>query len=306
MIHSIKCYLFSVIIPIYNAGRYLDDSINSIINQTIGFKKIQIILVNDESTDNTEDICLKYAKLYKNNIRYIKIKHGGVSKARNEGMKYANGKYINFLDSDDKWDSQAFKNVNLFFKFNKNVDIVAGRIKNFELNNRYQYIDYKFKITRVVNLTENFNYFQFHAASCIFRKVSIINNKFDYRVIFAEDVKFVNTNLLKKPLLGVIREAIYYSRKRSDTSSASQNIEGNNEFYFTSIYLVLHYLILESKKLYNSIVPFIQFYIAYEIIFRISMKANKYLNIDNYNKYCELIENLLEQINEKYFLDIKN
>ena len=306
LIHSIKCYLFSVIIPIYNAGRYLDDSINSIINQTIGFNKIQIILVNDESTDNTEDICLKYAKLYKNNIRYIKMKHGGVSKARNEGMKYANGKYINFLDSDDKWDSQAFKNVHLFFKFNKNVDIVAGRIKNFELNNRYQYIDYKFKITRVVNLTENFNYFQFHAASCIFRKVSIINNKFDYRVIFAEDVKFVNTNLLKKPLLGVIREAIYYSRKRADSSSASQNMNYKKEFYFNSIYFVLHYLISNSQRLYNNILPFIQFYIAFEILFRMEMLSYKYLDLTNFNKYCELIVNLIKSIEDKYLLDIKN
>ena len=284
----------------------MDDSINSIINQTIGFNNIQIILVNDESIDNTEDICLKYKKLYKKNLIYIKIKHGGVSKARNEGFKYAKGKYINFLDSDDKWDSEAFQNIVLFYNTFKNVDIIAGRIKNFELNNNFQYIDYKFKKTRLVNLTENFNYFQFHAASCVFKKESIIESKFDERVIFAEDVKFVNTILLKKPLLGVVREAIYYSRKRLDTSSASQNIEGNNEFYFTSIYLVLHYLISESRKLYNCIVPFIQFYIAYEIIFRISMKSNKYLNIDNFNKYCKLIENLLEQINEKYLLDIKN
>ena len=262
--------------------------------------------MNDESTDNTEDICLKYKKLYKDNIKYIKIKHGGVSKARNEGINHANGKYINFLDSDDKWDLQAFSYVNVFFKLNKNVDIVAGRIKNFELNNRYQYIDYKFKVSRVVNLTQNFNYFQFHVASCFFRRSSIINHRFDNRVIFAEDVKFINTNLLNKPLLGVIREAIYYSRKRADFSSASQNMNYKKEFYFNSIYFVLHYLILNSKRLYNSILPFIQFYIAYEILFRMDIPSYKYLDLINFNKYCKLIENLIESIEEKYLLNIKN
>ena len=261
--------------------------------------------MNDESTDNTEDICLKYKKLYQENIRYIKIKHGGVSNARNEGMNLANGKYINFLDPDDKWDPQAFRNINLFFKFNKNVDIVAGRIKNFELNNRYQYIDYKFKVTRVVNLTKDFNYFQFSAASCVFRRSSIINNKFDNRVIFAEDVKYVNTILLNKPLLGVIREAVYYCRKRADSSSASQNINFKNEFYFNSIYLVLHYLIINSKRLYKNILPFIQFYIAYEILYRMDFQSYKHLDLINFNKYCKLIENLIKSIEEKYLLDIK-
>jgi len=262
--------------------------------------------VNDDSTDDTEDICLKYTKLYKDNIKYIKIKHGGVSKARNEGMNYADGKYINFLDSDDKWDSKAFNHVNLFFKLNKNVDIVAGRIKNFELNNRYQYIDYKFKVTRVANLTEDFNYFQFHAASCFFRRSSIINIKFDERVIFAEDVKFVNTNLLNKPLLGVIKEAIYYSRKRADSSSASQNMNYKIEFYFNSIYFVIHFLILNSKRLYSNLLPFIQFYIAYEILFRMDIQSYKYLDLIIFKKYCKLIEDLINSIEDKYLLDIKN
>ena len=63
-----KCSLFSVIIPIYNTGRYLDDSIGSIIKQTIGLKNIQIILINDGSKDNSDEICLKYQKVYNKNI----------------------------------------------------------------------------------------------------------------------------------------------------------------------------------------------------------------------------------------------
>jgi glycosyltransferase involved in cell wall biosynthesis len=69
---SSQCYIFSVIIPIFNTGRYLDDSIGSLINQTIGFENIQIILVNDGSEDKSENICLKYKEKYKNNIIYIK------------------------------------------------------------------------------------------------------------------------------------------------------------------------------------------------------------------------------------------
>ena len=63
-----KCYHFSVIIAIYNTGRYLDQSIGSLLKQTIGYEEIQIILINDGSTDNSEEICLKYKKLYPDNI----------------------------------------------------------------------------------------------------------------------------------------------------------------------------------------------------------------------------------------------
>ena len=306
LFNSIKCYFFTVIIPIYNAARYLDDSIGSVINQTIGFNHIQLILINDGSTDNTENICLKYKRIYNENIIYIKLNHGGVSKARNEGLKHAKGLFINFLDSDDKWDSQAFKNIYSFFQINKNVDIVAGRIKNFELNERYQYIDYKFKKTKVANLTEDFNFIQFSAASCFIRASSLNNNKFDEEAFFAEDVKLINTILLNKPLLGVVREAVYKCRKRSDSSSASQVVEENIDFYFKTIDLVINFLISKSKSLYNNIQPFLQFYIAYEILFRIAIEAYKFLDFNHYNKYCEIIVNLLQQIEDKYILYIKN
>ena len=283
----------------------MDDSIGSLFNQTIGFENIQIILVNDGSTDNSEDICLKFKNLYRENIIYLKIGHSGVSKARNEGLKYANGSYINFLDSDDMWDSQAFNYINLFFNKNKNVDIVAGRIKNFELNNRFPSTDYKFKETRVVNLIEDFNYIQNSAASCFFRKSSINNKKFDEELIFAEDVKFLNTIFLNKPLLGVVREAVYKCRKRIDSSSASQSIEKKSDFYFKSTKLVLKFLIRKSLYLYNYILPFIQYYIATEILYRLEVKSYLYLDSENFIKYSKILEKILRQIEDKYILEIK-
>lgn len=93
-----RCFIFSVIMPIYNTGRYIDESISSLFNQTIGFKNIHLILVNDGSIDQTEEVSLKYQKSYPNNIIYIKIEHVGLSKARNIGIEYATGSYITFLD----------------------------------------------------------------------------------------------------------------------------------------------------------------------------------------------------------------
>ena len=231
-----NCYLFSVVMAIYNTGRYLDESINSLLNQTIGYKEIQIILVNDGSTDNSEEICKKYQKVYKNNIIYIKIEHRGVSTARNIGISYAKGEFINFLDPDDRWDSQAFQNINLFLKLNKNINFITGRLKFFEAANDYHPLDYKFYKTRIVNLTKEYNCIQSSSSTSFFRLSYIYGKKFEDGVPSGEDTRFVNSILLINPIMGLVREAIYYCRKRYDFSSRTQNQKRDIAFYFSTIF----------------------------------------------------------------------
>ena len=105
-------YKFSVIIPIYNVEDYIEQTMLSVVNQTIGFKEnIQLILINDGSSDNSENICKKYRDMFPDNVVYVEQKNSGVSSARNKGMEYIEGELVTFLDSDDKWDLRAFKEV---------------------------------------------------------------------------------------------------------------------------------------------------------------------------------------------------
>ena len=87
--------LFSVVVACYNTGKYLEECINSIIGQSFSFgSNIQLILVDDGSTDNTHEICQKYISLYPDNIIYLYQENQGQGAARNHGLEYANGKYI--------------------------------------------------------------------------------------------------------------------------------------------------------------------------------------------------------------------
>lgn len=90
--------LVSVIVPIYNSEKYLQECINSIIAQT--YKNIEILLINDGSTDKSVEICLDMLKKDKR-IFFLSQNNGGVSRARNRGLQEAKGKYICFIDSDD-------------------------------------------------------------------------------------------------------------------------------------------------------------------------------------------------------------
>ena len=288
---------------IYNTGRYLSDSIGSLLNQSCGFNKIQLILINDGSLDNTHKICMEYVNKYPNNIQYKNIEHGGVSKARNVGLEFAKGKYINFMDSDDLWDSMAFEHILSFYKKHKNIDIVAGRIKFFEAINGYHLLDYKFKKTRIVNLIKEYTYIQTTASTCFFRAKRIINFKFFERIKYNEDYRFINTLLLNKPKIGFVKEALYYYRRRKDGTSAVQNFNKDKKFYIDTMLNVHQFLINVSIIKYNQIVPFIQYLLAYDIVFRIKSVIQKYLDNFYIIKYMEIINKILNNIDEKFILE---
>lgn len=99
----------SIVVPIYNVEKYLPRCINSLINQTL--QEIEIILVNDGSTDNSAKIAKEYLTKYESKIKYVEKENGGLSDARNFGMNYATGEYIAFLDSDDYIEPNAYEEM---------------------------------------------------------------------------------------------------------------------------------------------------------------------------------------------------
>ena len=99
----------SVIVPVYNVEQYIEKCLESLVNQTL--QDIEIIIVNDGSTDGSEEIIKKYLNKYSNKIKYLTKTNGGLSDARNYGLPYATGEYIAFLDSDDYVDNTIYEKM---------------------------------------------------------------------------------------------------------------------------------------------------------------------------------------------------
>lgn len=112
----------SVIVPIYNVEKYLEKCINSLLSQTL--EDIQIILVNDGSKDNSGNIAREYEKNNKNRVIYVEKENGGLSDARNYGLKYATGDFIAFLDSDDYIEKNAYEEM-----YNKAIEENADYVE---------------------------------------------------------------------------------------------------------------------------------------------------------------------------------
>lgn len=122
---------FSIIIPVYNVEKYLNECVESVLNQT--YKNFEIILVDDGSTDSSPQICDSYAEK-DNRIRAIHKENGGLSSARNAGIKNMTGDYVLFLDSDDFWDNnKALEHLSYIISEQK-PDVVCYGYKEFYEN----------------------------------------------------------------------------------------------------------------------------------------------------------------------------
>lgn len=105
MIHK-KPELLSVIVPVYNAEKYIQTTINCLLHQT--YPNLEIVVVDDGSTDGTADICDENGAR-SSSVRVIHQKNSGVYAARNNGLEAAKGKYIAFIDADDGLDEYAYE-----------------------------------------------------------------------------------------------------------------------------------------------------------------------------------------------------
>lgn len=150
--------LISVIIPIYNQKKHLSRSIESVLNQS--FKNLEIILVNDGSTDGSEKIIEEYAAKDKRIVTLHK-ENGGLSSARNAGIKISTGKYICFLDSDDYVDVDAYEKMHeLITKYN--ADIACIGVEVFSDNGHIRYFNENLNEELILNKLEALHY---HAIS---------------------------------------------------------------------------------------------------------------------------------------------
>ena len=111
----------SVIVPVYNVEKYIDKCLKSLVEQTLD--DIEIIVVNDGSTDDSKKVIDNYIERYPGKIVYLEKKNGGLSDARNYGIPYAKGKYIAFLDSDDYVEKDIYEKMYEVAK-NENSDMV--------------------------------------------------------------------------------------------------------------------------------------------------------------------------------------
>lgn len=305
-----KKFKISVIVPIYNVEEYLEEGIDSVITQTLKFKKnIQLILINDGSTDGSESICLRYQKKYPKNIIYISKENGGVSSARNMGLDLAEGKYVAFLDPDDKWGRKAFEETyNFFEQHYDEIDVIETRTRFFEARKDFHPLNYKFnKGTRIADLTTDEETFTIQSLvhSNLIKREAIGDLRFDSRLKYGEDSVFINKIILKKQKVGLVKEANYYYRKRLAENSAVNSQKTDVSFYTDSLKYYHMELIDYSRKILGEVARNAQAMIAYDMYWRFSTNLYKQaLNADEMKEFKDSAKAILSNIDDAILLRV--
>ena len=302
-------YKISVIIPIYNVGLYLKETIDSIVNQSMGFKKnIQLILVNDGSTDDSEKICLEYKNQYPDNIVYLYQKNSGVSVARNNGIRHIKGKYTTFLDGDDKWSRKTFERVFSFFeKHYDEIDIVDCRVRYFDASNDYYIYDSRYKKSRVVDADEDYMYTLLNTATTFLKSSAISDLKFDTRLKYSEDTKFINSVLIKKNHFGIKHDALYLYRKRKESTSAVDNRLTSKEYYIGPLEYCFLELISECKKRNGCVTKNLQYLLLNNVLWRVQLHDySQVLSQSEISEYFKDIKSMLDNIDDRLIINATN
>lgn len=211
----------SIIVPIYNAEKYLKKCLDSLINQTK--KELEFILINDGSTDSSEEIVKSYQD---DRIKYFKNKNQGIGKTRNFGIQKATGKYIMFLDSDDYLDKKATK---LMYDkaVSNNMDLIICdfyNVKNDELVEE-RLLDFKSTtLKETPNLLTDINLSPWNK---IYKSSLLKDNDIKFiENLKYEDAPFVVETLDKAKKIGKINECLnyYVMHKDSETTIRDKRI----------------------------------------------------------------------------------
>ena len=218
--------LISVIIPVYNREKLVEECLDSLTAQT--YKNLEIILIDDGSTDNTLNICKKYAN---NDSRFkiIELSHNGVSAARNAGLDAAHGEYIFFIDSDDVIHPFLLETLHRSMK-ESNAEIAGSPLLNVGENKWYKVKekienDDNKAITSLINNSDAI-YKIFHESTPInliggvmMSKNLISNTRFNTDIFIGEDFYFIYQNLIKGASVIYLGKKWYFCRMHKNNSS---------------------------------------------------------------------------------------
>ncbi|MCW2829057.1 MAG: glycosyl transferase family 2, partial [Marmoricola sp.] len=265
---------FSIVTAVYNVERYLPEFIASLESQTFGLDQVEIIVVDDGSSDGSLRLLEEWAERRPQTVQVLSQENAGQGAARNAGMAVARGEWVTFPDPDDVLDDDYLQTVHDFLAQNAQTDMVAvNRWLWYEstgrLVNRHP-LETFFRYDRLVDLNEADG--RFHGSSpAAFFKLSVIREhgiEYDVRIRpNFEDGYFCSLYLLhsENPKVGFLRSTRYRYRKREDQSS-SLGTSLTHPGRYTDVFTYGYCAILDqAEKLRGEIPVWLKHFICYEI-----------------------------------------
>ena len=280
MTGSVNDSLVSIIVPVYNAEKYIDNCVTSVVNQT--YSKWELLLIDDGSFDSSGMICDNYSRL-NSRIRVVHQKNLGVSAARNRGIECAEGEYIAFLDVDDALPQESLKTL-VNSLIDNNADVAMGITCGEKWENHSGVEIWKGEDGIRYSLMDD--PYTCAAWGKLYRRELIGETRFDREIKINEDSLFVFQIMCKKPVCVCVNKEIYQYIQVSGSASRSDF----SEKYFD----ILKVSDLKYKKIEEQ---FPQMHdLAKNMLLKARMNVLRLLAVRTRDEYRDVEKKLLENI----------
>jgi len=276
----------SIIVPFYNVEQYIEKCLKSLVNQTL--QDIEIILVNDGSKDGSKEIAVQYTEKYPSKIVYLEKTNGGLSDARNYGMKHTTGEYIAFLDSDDYVELNTYEKL-----YNKAIETGADMV---ECDFYWEYPDKKIhdKNANYKNESDRYANARVVAWNKLYKRDVLLNSNIEFpKSLRYEDVEFFYKMLPQLNKIELINEPLIHYIQRENSITYVQN-ERTSEI-FTILDNVIEYY--KQNGLYEKYSAELE-YMYTRILLGSSLK--RIVKIPNKTVKKELLKKTINTVYEKF------
>ena len=300
-----ESYSLSIVLPVFNVEKYLERCIKSILEGT--YKDLELVIVNDGTKDDSENIIIRYLEKY-NNITYIVKENGGLSHARNVGYTYAKGEYIAFFDSDDYIEKDMYEKLMAKVK-DYNYDIVVCDLyMEYEQTGKKIYVssnvekEYKDveednnEISIRKEIMENI-YIAVH--NKIYKK-ELIEKTFENGMPFVngmyyEDIVYTYSILQNTRSISFVKEPLYYYVQR--IGSISNNYDKKLYDIITSVEMLIENAVENNRfEDYKEILEYIGIRYMYGTFMkRIAKTKNKKIYLEGYNRVIQEDKKIYEK-----------
>lgn len=217
----------SIIVPVYNTAKYIERCLNSLVNQSLK-NDVEIIVINDGSTDNSDKVIKKYIDEHSNvpEIKYYKKENTGIAETRNFGIEKSNSKYILFVDSDDYIDTKLIEKLNQYIE--KDVDLIKFKLQRVDENG--QVIEkVEGPVFEQISGEEAFNKMYstdvLLDSPCVYliKRELFIENQFKFQKTYHEDFGLIPLIILKAKTVVSTPDYLYSYVQAPDSITRNEN-----------------------------------------------------------------------------------
>ena len=301
-------FRISVISAVYNCEEYIEETFKSLLEQTMPFPEIEIIFVDDGSTDGSLAILERIGREHPENVTVIHKENGGVSSARNAGLECAKGEYLTFLDADDLLSPNVLQGAVECLDRHPEVDIASFAMQFFDGREGGHGLNWKYsEETRIADLDREPQIVQMSISSAVCRASAFGGLRFDTFLRYAEDSKVVQQILLNNRKIALLSsDHIYYYRRRVKGEDSAIQKSGRNPEWYVPYMENFQLFLLELRDRDGNWPKFLQYVLMHDLQYHIKdSRAEEVLDAESAERYRELVVRVLQHIDDDVIAEQK-